>query len=179
MQASALLLCWGSYHWTHNLWVLTICLFFLPIMLPSVVPRLATDSAVRVFPGVWKLLSFLRLPFLDGAPSLPLCLSFCLLYFFLPSSEDNGLLFWVPDVQIGKGVCQGCILLPCLSGTQKSNPSLQKEVEKNIKVKKRDKRGRDGVLSREGSLKKREVSKHQETHSLPNLCRALEAQRAT
>ena len=26
-------------------------------MLPSVVPRLATDSAVRVFPGVWKLLS--------------------------------------------------------------------------------------------------------------------------
>ena len=27
-------------------------------MLPSVVPRLMTDSAVRVFPGVWKLLSF-------------------------------------------------------------------------------------------------------------------------
>ena len=25
-------------------------------MLPSVVPRLATDSAVRVFPGVWKVL---------------------------------------------------------------------------------------------------------------------------
>ena len=32
--------------------------FSLPVMLPSVVPRLATDSAVRVFPGVWKLLSF-------------------------------------------------------------------------------------------------------------------------
>ena len=31
---------------------------FLPVMLPSVVPRFATDSAVRVFPGVWKLLSF-------------------------------------------------------------------------------------------------------------------------
>ena len=31
---------------------------FLPVILPSVVPRLATDSAVRVFPGVWKLLSF-------------------------------------------------------------------------------------------------------------------------
>ena len=40
------------------LWVLIIYLFFLPVMLPSVVPRLATDSAVRVFPGVWKLLSF-------------------------------------------------------------------------------------------------------------------------
>ena len=39
-------------------------------MLPSVLPRLATDSAVRVFPGVWKLLSFLRLPSRDGALSL-------------------------------------------------------------------------------------------------------------
>ena len=57
--------------------------------------------------------------------------------------------------QIRKGAHQGCILLPCLSGTQKSNPSLQKEVEKNIKVEKRDKRGRDGVPSREGSLKER------------------------
>jgi len=27
-------------------------------MLPSVLPRLSTDSAVRRFPGVWKLLSF-------------------------------------------------------------------------------------------------------------------------
>ena len=42
------------------------------------------------------------------------------------------------------------------SGTQKSNPSLSKEVRKNIKdKKKRDKRGRDGVPSWEGSLKKR------------------------
>ena len=32
-------------------------------MLPSVVPRLATDSAVRVFPGVWKRLSFFKTPF--------------------------------------------------------------------------------------------------------------------
>ena len=62
---------------------------------------------------------------------------------------------------------------------RKSNPTLRKEVGKNIKDKKRDKRGRDGVPSREGSLKKREVSKHRETFSLLNLCRALEAQRAT
>ena len=41
-------------------------------MLPSVVSRLTTDSAVRVFPGVWKLLSFLRLPYWDGYLSLPL-----------------------------------------------------------------------------------------------------------
>ena len=37
-------------------------------MLPSVLPRLTTDSAVRVFPGVWKPL-FLRLPSRDGALS--------------------------------------------------------------------------------------------------------------
>ena len=71
MQASMLLLCWESYRWAGNLWVLIIYLFFLPVMLPSVVPRLITDSEVRVFPGVWKILSFLRLPSLDGYPSLP------------------------------------------------------------------------------------------------------------
>ena len=67
-------------------------------MLFSVVPRLATDSAVRVFPGVWKLLSFLRLPSQDELCPYLFCLSFCLLYFFLPPFEENGLLFWVPDV---------------------------------------------------------------------------------
>ena len=67
-------------------------------MLPSVVPTLATDLAVRVFPGVWKLLSFLRLPSWDGSPFSLFCLSFYLLFFFLPPFEDNGLLFWVPAV---------------------------------------------------------------------------------
>ena len=66
-------------------------------MLPSVVPRLATDSAVRVLPRVWKLLAYLRLPSRDGSPSLPL-LSLFLSFVFLPPFEDNGLLFWVPDV---------------------------------------------------------------------------------
>ena len=51
-------------------------------MLPSVVPRLPTNSAVRVFPGVWKLLSFLRLPSWDGAPSLPLLSLFLSFIFF-------------------------------------------------------------------------------------------------
>ena len=69
MQVSALLLRWGSYRWARNLWVLIVYLFFLSVMLPSVVPRLTTDSAVRVFSGVWKLLSLLRLPFQDGALS--------------------------------------------------------------------------------------------------------------
>ena len=50
-------------------------------MLPSVLPRLATDSAVRVFPGVWNLLS-LRLPSWDGALSLSLLSLFLSLIFF-------------------------------------------------------------------------------------------------
>ena len=63
-------------------------------MLPSVVPRLATDLAVRVFPGVWKLF-FFKTPFL-GRSSVPTsCLFVC---FSLPPFEDNGLLFLVPDV---------------------------------------------------------------------------------
>ena len=73
-------------------------LFFLPVMLPSEVPRLATDLPVRVFPGVWTLLSLLRLPSQDGSPSIPLLSPFYLLCFFLPPFEDNGLFFWVPDV---------------------------------------------------------------------------------
>ena len=38
-------------------------------MLPSVLARFATDSAVRVFPGVWKL-SLFKTPFL-GQSSIP------------------------------------------------------------------------------------------------------------
>ena len=41
---------------------------------------------------------FLRLPFGDGAPSLPLLSLFLSFIIFLPPVEDNGLLFWVPDV---------------------------------------------------------------------------------
>ena len=61
------------------------------------------------------------------------------------------------------------------SGTQRADHCLQKQVGNNIKDKKRDKRGRDGAPSQEGSLKKREVSKHQETLVLLSLWRALEA----
>ena len=104
MQASVLLFRWGSYCWACNLLVLIIYLFFLPVMLPSVFPRLATDSAGRVFPGVWKPL-FLKFPSRDGLPflgrsSLPTSFVsfFRLLYFLLPVFEDNGLLFWLHDV---------------------------------------------------------------------------------
>ena len=87
MQTSTLLLCWGSYCWARNLLVLIIYLFFLPVMLPSVFPRLATDTAGRVFPGVWKPL-FLRFPSRDrtsfpGQSSLPTSfVSFFVFYIF-------------------------------------------------------------------------------------------------
>ena len=58
---------WGCYCWACNLLVLIIYLFFLPVMLLSVFPRLATDLAGRVFPGVWKLL-FLKFPSWDWLP---------------------------------------------------------------------------------------------------------------
>ena len=62
---------------------------------------------------------------------------------------------------------------------RKASHCLRKEVGKNIKDEKKrpKKEGRSSIW--EGSLKKREVSKHQGTLSLPSLCRALEAQRAT
>ena len=47
-------------------------------MLPSEVPRLATDSAARVFPGVWKPL-FFKTPF-PGQISIPT--SFVSLFIF-------------------------------------------------------------------------------------------------
>ena len=56
---------------------------------------------------------------------------------------------------------------------RKAAHCLQKDVGKNIIDKKRDKRGRGGALSQKGSLKKREVSKHQETLSLPKSVASL------
>ena len=51
-------------------------------MLPSVLPRLATDSAARVFPGVWKLLSFFKTPF-PGWISIPTSFVSLLIFYIL------------------------------------------------------------------------------------------------
>ena len=50
-------------------------------MLPSVVPRLATDSAVRVFPGVWKPLLF-KTPFQGWSSVLTSFVSLFIFYIF-------------------------------------------------------------------------------------------------
>ena len=64
-----LFLRWESYRWTHNLWGLISYLFFLPVMLPSVVPSIATDLAVSVS---WCLETslFFKTPF-QGWSSIP------------------------------------------------------------------------------------------------------------
>ena len=62
-------------------------------MLPSEVPRLTIDSPVRVFPGVWKRLYFLRLPSRDGSLSLPLFSPFLYVTFFPTSFEKQWAAF--------------------------------------------------------------------------------------
>ena len=67
-------------------------------MLPSVLPRLSIDLAVRRFTGVWKFVSKKRLPSRNRTPSLPLLFLSLFFIFFLISFRRLGLLFWVPDV---------------------------------------------------------------------------------
>ena len=110
MQASVLLFHWGSYCWACNLLVLIIYLFFLPVMLSSVFPRLATDSAGRVFPGVWTLL-FLKVPSRDRLP-FPGRSS-------LPTSFVSFFVFYIFSYLFLK-------TMVCFSGCLMSSASLQK-----------------------------------------------------
>ena len=72
-------------------------LFFLLVRLPAEIRKLHPDLPVRGFPGVWKL-PLLRLPSQDRSLSLTLLSLFLSFIFFPTSIEDNGLIFWVPDV---------------------------------------------------------------------------------
>ena len=73
-------------------------------MLPSEVPRLATDSPVRVFPGVWELL-FFKTPF-------PRWIS-------VPTSFVSLFIFYIFSYLLLK-------TMGCLSGFLMSSASLQK-----------------------------------------------------
>ena len=114
MQVFALLLLWGSYHWVRNLWVLITYLFFLLVMLPSVVPRLTIDLAVRVFPGVWKLL-FFKTPF-PGWSSVPTSFFF---FFSVPTSFVSLFIFYIFSYLLSK-------TMGCLSGCLMSSAGIQK-----------------------------------------------------
>ena len=79
-------------------------------MLPSVFPRLATDSAGRVFPGVWKPL-FLKFPSRDGLPFLGQS--------SLPTSFVSFFVFYIFSYLFLK-------TMVCFSGCLMSSASLQK-----------------------------------------------------
>ena len=104
-----LLLHRGSYHWAHNLLVLIIYLFFLPVMLPSVLPRLDTDSAASVS---WCLETslFLRLPSRDRTPFLG--------WSSLPTSFVSFFFFYIFSYLFLKKMI-------CFSGCLMSSASIQ------------------------------------------------------
>ena len=81
MQASALLLRWGSYRWARNLWVLIIYLFFLPVMLPLCFPGSPQTRQWECF-LVFGNFSLFKIPFL-GRSSVPTSfVSFFVFYIF-------------------------------------------------------------------------------------------------
>ena len=79
-------------------------------MLPSVLPRLTTDSAAKVFPGVWKPL-FLRFPSRDGIPFLGRS--------SLPTSFVSFFIFYIFSYLFLKTMI-------CFSGCLMSSASIQK-----------------------------------------------------
>ena len=90
-------------------------------MLPSVFPRLATDSAGRVFPGVWKPL-FLKFPSRDGLPfpgrsSLPTSfVSFFVFYIFSYLFLKTMICFsgcLMSSASLQKLFCEVCSALKC------------------------------------------------------------------
>ena len=90
-------------------------------MLPSVLPRLVTDTAGRVFPGVWKPL-FLRFPSRDGIPfwgrsSLPTSfVSFFIFYIFSYLFLKTMICFsgcLMSCASIQKWFCGVCSALKC------------------------------------------------------------------
>ena len=114
MQVSVLLFRWGSYWWACNLLVLIIYLFFLPVMLPSVLPRLATDSSGSVS---WCLeTSLLKIPF-PGQSSLPTSfVSFFVFYIFSYLFLKTMICFsgyLMSSASIQKLFCRVCSVLKC------------------------------------------------------------------
>ena len=97
-----------------NLLVLIIYLFFLPVMLLSVFPRLATDTAGRLFPGVWKPLFLIPLL---GWSSLPTSfVSFFIFYFFSYLFLKTMICFsgcLMSSASIQKLFCGVCSALKC------------------------------------------------------------------
>ena len=105
-RASGLLL-----RWELQLGAYSVGFFFFPSQLccPLSFQNSHRPAGERVS---WCLETFppSQLPPWDRSPSLTLFLSFCLLYFALPSFEESGLPFWVPgvSVRVQKLFCESC-----------------------------------------------------------------------
>ena len=69
--AASLLLCWGSYHWARNLWVLIIVIFFPPCYVALCASKARHRLGRESVSWCLETSLFLRLPSQDGAPSLP------------------------------------------------------------------------------------------------------------
>ena len=84
-------------------------------MLPSEVPRLATHLLVRVFLGVWKLLSLLRLLSWDGSLSLPLLSLFIFYIFSYLLLKTMGCLsgYLMSSASLQKFFCGICSVFKC------------------------------------------------------------------
>ena len=98
MQASALLLRWGSYRRARNLRVLIVYLIFSPCYVVLYASKAQHRFGSEEVSWCLDTSLFLRLPSQDGTPSLPLFSLFLSFIFFPTSFQRVGLLFWVPDV---------------------------------------------------------------------------------
>src|SRR5574341_923119 len=98
MQASVLLLRWGSYRRALNLRVVIVYLFFSPCYVALCASKARHRFGSEKVSWCLETSLFLRLPSRDGTPSLPLLSLFLSFIFFPTSFRRLGLLFWVPDV---------------------------------------------------------------------------------
>ena len=85
----------------NYLFIYFSALFCCPLEIPS----LATDPTVRVFPGVWKLLSFFKTPFLGQIS--------------VPTSFVSLFIFYILSYLLSK-------TMGCLSGCLMSSASIRK-----------------------------------------------------
>ena len=104
---------WASVWATSPLGVAVVCVicgfyFFLPVMLPSEIPKLPTEPPVRGFPGVWKLLFYDSLPGTGLHPSFVSLFIFYILSYLLSKTMGclSGYLVFSNSVQkLFRGVC--------------------------------------------------------------------------
>ena len=105
VQASEVLLCWGSYHWAWNLWVLIIYFTFPPCYVPLCASkahhRLGSESVFLVFGNF----SLFKTPFPGWS--------------FVPTSFVSFFVFYIFSYLLLK-------TMGCFSGYLMSSASIQK-----------------------------------------------------